>query len=144
DPSGAIHALKAQFFADAMKVLVRPQIEADVALLEQRVHMFAQQLNEYMQVETLSKNEQFTFFRRLLNFDKWRVEGNPQSGQFLDYQVANSNVEAERDHLRVGDHFVRLFTMKESIAETKPLVLDQLLKIPCNFYAVTEWTPIRN
>src|SRR5271166_5104626 len=97
-----------------------------------------------MQVETLLKNEQFTFFRRLLNFDKWRVDGKPQSGQFLDYQVVNSNIEAERDHLRVGDHFVRLFTMKEAIAETRPLVLDQLLKIPSNFYAVTEWTPVSN
>ena len=129
DPSGAIHELKAQFAADVMKVLLRTQIEADVALLEQRVQMFAQQLAEYMQVETLPKNEQFTFFRRLLNFDKWRVDGKPQSGQFLDYQVVQSNIDAERDHLRVGDHFVRLFTMKEAMAETRPLVLDQLLKI---------------
>ena len=144
DPSGAIHELKAQFAADVMKVLLRTQIEVDVALLEQRVQMFAQQLAEYMQVETLPKNEQFTFFRRLLNFDKWRVGGKPQSGQFLDYQVVNSNIEAERDHLRVGDHFVRLFTMKEAMAETRPLVLDQLLKIPSNFYAVTEWTPVSN
>ncbi len=52
DPSGAIHELKAQFAADVMKVLLRTQIEADVALLEQRVQMFAQQLAEYMQVET--------------------------------------------------------------------------------------------
>ena len=127
-----------------MKVLLRTQIERDVALLEQRVEMFAQQLSEFMAVAKLSQEEQFTFFRRLLNFDKWRVEGKSQSRQFLDYQVVNSNIEAERDHLRVGDHFVRLFTMKESMTETKPLVLDQLLKIPCNFYAVTEWLPIPN
>jgi type IV secretion/conjugal transfer VirB4 family ATPase len=54
----------------------------------------------------------------------------------------NSNIEAERDHLRVGDHFVRVLTMKESIVETRPLVLDQLLKISANFYAVTEWVPM--
>ena len=41
----------------------------------------------------------------------------------------NSNIEAERDHLRVGDHFVRVLTMKEAITETRPLVLDSLLKI---------------
>src|SRR6185437_3780433 len=33
-------------------------------------------------------------------------------------------------------------TMKEAIAETRPLVLDALLKIPANFYAVTEWVPV--
>src|SRR6202000_1582376 len=44
--------------------------------------------------------------------------------------------------LRVADHSVRVLTMKEVIGETRPLVLDQLLKIPGNFYVVTEWTPL--
>ena len=78
----------------------------------------------------------------MLNYDDWRVAGRPQSTQFLDYQVVNSNIEAERDHLRVGDHIVRVLTMKEAITETKPLVLDALLKIPANFYVATEWTPL--
>jgi type IV secretion system protein TrbE len=56
--------------------------------------------------------------------------------------VVNSNIEAERDHLRVGDHFVRILTMKEAIAETRPLFLDRLFKIEGNFYVVTEWTPL--
>jgi hypothetical protein len=45
-------------------------------------------------------------------------------------------------HLRVGDHIVHVLTMKEAITETRPLVLDVLLKIPANFYVVTEWTPL--
>ena len=81
-------------------------------------------------------------FRRLLNYDAWRIAGRPQSTQFLDYQVVNSDIEAERDHLRIGDHIVRVLTMKEAITETRPLVLDALLKIPGNFQVVTEWTPI--
>jgi len=64
--------------------------------------------------------------------------------QFLDYQVTNSDVEAERDHLRVGDHYVRVLTIKEAISETKPLVLKQLLEIQTNFFVVTEWVPIDN
>ena len=32
--------------------------------------------------------------------------------------------------------------MKEAIAETRPLALDALLKIPANFRVVTEWTPL--
>lgn len=78
----------------------------------------------------------------MLNYDDWRIAGKPQSTQFLDYQVVNATVEAERDHLRVGDHFVRVLTMKEAITETRPLVLDSLLKIAANFYVVTEWTPL--
>ena len=90
----------------------------------------------------LEQTGQLHFFRRLLNFDDWRIAGKPRGTQFLDYQVANSDIEAERDHLRVGDHFVRVLTMKEAIAETRPLVLDALLKIPANFHVVTEWVPL--
>ena len=56
--------------------------------------------------------------------------------------MVNSDIEAERDHLRIGDHYVRLLTMKEAIAETRPMVLDRLLKINANFHVVTEWVPL--
>ncbi len=142
DPAGALGELKAQFTTDNMKTLLRSQIEHDVACLDQRVQAFARQLADFMQIEVLGRQGQFTFFRRLLNFDDWRVAGKPQSTQFLDYQVVNSNIEAERDHLRVGDHIIRVLTMKEAITETRPLALDALLKIPANFRVITEWTPL--
>jgi type IV secretion system protein VirB4 len=142
DPQGGIRELKAQFTSDNMKVLLRTQIDADLVRLEQRVQNFTRQLADLMPIEVQGQQAQFSFFRRLLNFDDWRIAGKPQSTQYLDYQVVNSNIEAERDHLRVGDHFVRILTMKESIAETRPLVLDRLLKIEGNFYVVTEWTPL--
>jgi len=142
DPEGAIAELKSQFTNDSMKTLLRTHVERDLQRLDQHVQAFARQLADFMQIEILNRQGKFTFFRRLLNYDDWRVAGRPQSTQFLDYQVANSDIEAERDHLRVGDHIVRVLTMKEAITETRPLVLDALLKIPANFYVVTEWTPL--
>ena len=142
DPAGAFGELKTQFTSSSMKTLLRAQIEGDLGRLEQRVQAFIRQLSDFMQIEVLNQQGQFSFFRRLLNYDDWRIAGKPQSTQFLDYQVVNSNIEAERDHLRVGDHVVRILTMKEAISETRPLVLDSLLKIPANFYVVTEWTPV--
>jgi len=141
DPQGGFSELKAQFTSDNMKTLLRSHIDADLVRLEQRVQNFTRQLADLMPIEVQGQQAQFRFFRRLLNFDEWRIAGGPQSTQYLDFQVVNSNIEAERDHLRVGDHFVRILTMKESIAETRPLVLDRLLKIEGNFYVVTEWTP---
>jgi len=111
---------------DNMKVLLRTQIDADLIKLEQRVQNFMRQLADLMPVEVQKQQAQFSFFCRLLNFDDWRIAGKSQSTKYLDYQVVNSNIEAERDHLRVGDHFVRILTMKESIAETRTLVLDRL------------------
>ncbi len=142
DPAGAIDELKAQFSNDSMKTLLRSQIEHDLGKLEQRVQAFVQQLADFMQMEVLDQQGQFTFFRRLLNYDDWRIVGRPQSTQFLDYQVVNSNIEAERDHLRVVDHIVRVLTVKEALTETRPLVLDALLKIPASFMVCTEWTPL--
>ena len=142
DPQGGFGELKAQFASDNMKTLLRSHIDADLVRLEQRVQNFTRQLADLMPIEVQGQRAQFRFFRRLLNFDEWRIAGRPHSTQYLDFQVVNSNIEAERDHLRVGDHFVRILTMKESIAETRPLVLDRLLKIEGNFYVVTEWTPL--
>jgi type IV secretory pathway VirB4 component len=142
DPEGAIGELKSQFTNDSMKTLLRTHIERDLQRIDQQVQAFTRQLADFMQIEVLNRQGQFRFFRRLLNYDDLRVAGRPQSTQFLDYQVVNSDIEAERDHLRVGDHIVRVLTMKEAITETRPLVLDALLKIPANFYVVTEWTPL--
>jgi len=142
DPQGAIRELKAQFTNDNMKILLRKQIDTDMVRLEQCVQNFNRHLADLMPIEVQGQQAQFSFFRRLLNFDDWRIAGKPQSTQYLDFQVVNSNIEAERDHLRVGDHFVRILTMKEAIAETRPLVLDRLFKIEGNFYVVTEWTPL--
>src|SRR5260370_9574823 len=125
-----------------MKPLLRTQIERDLQRPDHHVQAFTRQLTDFIQIAILNRQGQFRFFRRLPNFDDWRVAGKPQSTQFLDYQVVNSNIEAERDHLRVGDHIVRVLTMKEAITETRPLALDALLKIPANFRVITEWTPL--
>jgi hypothetical protein len=125
-----------------MKTLLLSQLQTDCAALHQRVQAFVHQLADFVSIEILDQTGQLQFFRRLLNFDESRISGKPKSTQFLDYQVANSDIEAERDHLRVGDHFVRILTMKEAIAETRPLVLDALLKVPANFHVVTEWVPV--
>ena len=142
DPSGAVGELQAQFSSNSMKTLLRSQIEKDWARLHQHVQAFVRQLADFVSIECLEQAAQLQFFGRLLNFDDWRILCQPQSTQFLDYQVANSDIEAERDHLRVGDHFVRVLTMKEAISETHPLVLDALLKFAANFHVVTEWTPL--
>ena len=114
DPAGGIGELKAQFTNDSVKTLLRSQIERSVRHLDQQVQAFCRQLADLMEVAVLNQQGQFTFFRRLLNYDAWRIAGRPQSTQFLDYQVVNSDIEAERDHLRIGDHIVRVLTMPSS------------------------------
>jgi type IV secretion system protein TrbE len=144
DPSGATAELHSQFSSSSVKRLLRSHIASDLGRLEQRVRAFAGQLADFVDVEVLLQAAQFRFLRRLLNYEHSRIAGALQSTQFLDYQVVNSDIEAERDHLRVGPHFVRVLTMKEAIGETRPLVLDALLKIEGNFLVCTEWVPVTN
>ena len=142
DPMAGLRELKAQFSNDKMKILLREHIEADLLKLEQRVNSFIRQLADFLPIDALQRDDCFRFFCRLVNYDLWRIEGKPITGQFLDCQVVNSDIEAERDYLRVGNHFVRVLTMKEAIGETKPLVLKQLLEIQANFCIATEWAPL--
>jgi type IV secretion system protein VirB4 len=53
DPAGAMNELNAQFIGNRMKTLLRSQIEADLARLEQRVGGFVRQLADFVQITVL-------------------------------------------------------------------------------------------
>jgi|SRR5579872_2039717 len=90
DPGGAVGELKAQFTNDCIKTLLRSQIERSVRHLNQQVQAFCRQLADLMEVAVLNQQGQFTFFRRLLNYEACHIAGRPQSTQFLDYQIEDS------------------------------------------------------
>ena len=139
DPKRSIEELKGLFTGSRMTNLLKEELSLDAAKLHQRVSAFIRHLQQDTAIEILNSDQQFTFLRRLVNYDDFRIAGRPKSSQYLDYQIVNSNIEAERDHLRVGDHFVRVLTMKEAISETRPMVLDKLLKLDANFMVCIEW-----
>ena len=64
--------------------------------IDQHMQAFARQLTDFMQIEILNRQGQFSFFRRLLNYDDWRVAGWPQSTQFLDYQLVNWSIPTSK------------------------------------------------
>lgn len=144
DPNGGFQELKAQFSNDKRKFLLREQIEADLLRLEQRVHSFVRQLSDLVQIEILGQTDSFHFFRRLVNYDPWRIEGLPTGSHFLDYQVANLMLKRNAIICAWVITYIRVLTIKEAISETKPLVLKQLLEIRANFCVVSEWVPIDN
>jgi hypothetical protein len=52
---------------------LRSDIDADLIKLTQRVENFSRQLADLVAIETQGKGASFTFFRRLVNFDDWRI-----------------------------------------------------------------------
>ena len=126
DPAGAIGELKTQFTSDSMKTLLRSQIEAGPCAAGAAGTGIQPPARRLHADRSAGPAGPVSILPPTAQLRPWRIAGKPQSTQFLDYQVVNSNIEAERDHLRVGDHFVRVLTMKEAITETRPLVLDAL------------------
>ena len=102
-PAAALADLKAQFVGEQMRTLVRTEDRARP--LQARAARGALHLGNSptsRRSNVLGMDQQFSFFRRLVNFDAWRIAGKPKASQYLDYQIVNSNIEAERDHLRVS------------------------------------------
>jgi type IV secretory pathway VirB4 component len=84
DPAGAVGELRVQFTSDSMKTLLRTHIDCDLQRLDQHVQTFARQLADFMQIEVLNQQGQFRFFRRLLNYDNWRIAGSTCLSANLD------------------------------------------------------------
>jgi type IV secretion system protein TrbE len=139
DPSTSIRELIKQFSGDAMTLFLKTELNEDAETLRHDTESFVHHLSQDTNIQILKMDQQFTFLRRLINFDEYRIIGKPKSTQYLDFQVANSTIEAERDHLRVGNHFVRILTMKEAPSETRPLILDAILKLDSTFTVCLEW-----
>ena len=87
--------------------------------------------------------EAFLLLRRLVNPDPVKASGpGLRYPTYVDYLVADSPLEAYRDHLRSGDYYVRTVTLKDPPAQTWPLILKRLYELPANYHLVTEWHPL--
>ncbi len=133
------------FASEKTRILVAEQIESISQHLEHRVRSFVQQLEDLLLIELLSSQAAFCVLYHTLNFDEWK-RGNAKllSPASLDVQVCDTEIEAHRDHLRTGDQYLKVLTLKEPPSETWPLILRDLLEIKASFAVITEWKAIEN
>jgi len=112
--------------------------------LHQRIRSFVVQLEDSVKPVLLDKQEAFAFFRRLLNFAPYKAMGSIKYDLFVDYQLCNSSLECYPDHLRLGEHYVKIMTLKEPPARTRAHMLRALAGIPSNYIITSEWKPESN
>ena len=142
-PRAAYEQLAASLSKTSMKTLLAGELNVANTILQQKVHSFIRQLSDMVEITILQKEAAFQVFYRLLNLEPWKIANARLLGpRYLDTQLCDSNIEANRDHLRVGDYYVRILTMKDAVSETRPLLLRSLLEIETNFHIVTEWMPL--
>ena len=115
---------------------------APSGILHQKAQAFEVQLSE-VGLRRQSKSEAFRFFRQLLNYDSATVDAATLTHDaHLDYFVADSAVECNRDHLVVGRRMVRALSMKEPPSQTFAHLLADLYEVPGELIACLEWQRI--
>jgi len=144
-PGSSMREMRALLSGNKQRTLIYEQIERDRLRLQQKVQSLSGQLNDLMTVELPGAEETFRILRRLVNFRPSKIQGaRLYSARRIDYQLCDSELEAHRGYLRMDDDYLRVLTLKELPAETRPLLLQGLFDIQANFHIVTEWHPVDN
>jgi len=139
-PLAALRELRAWFSTQKQIVLQDRELSRAESILLQKTRSFLLQVQDFVSVRMLDKQDAFRVLTQILNFAPQKIEhARLKHDTFLDYYLCGSHLECHRGHLRVDDYYVKVFTLKEPSAQSFPLMLKRLLEVQANFYVVTEW-----
>ena len=139
-PSKALDELRAHFSGRQQVVLLDREISKGQASLRQKVDSFILQVNDFLPMRLLDKQEAFRVLKQTLNFDPQKIAlARLKYDTFLDYYLCESHLECHRGFLRLDDFYVKVLTLKEPSAQSFPLIFERLLEVQANYHVVTEW-----
>lgn len=139
-PSKALAELRAHFSGRKQVVLLDREISKGQAGLRQKVDSFILQVNDFLPITLLDKQEAFRVLKQTLNFDPQKIAlARLKYDTFLDYYLCESHLECHRGFLRLDDYYVKVLTLKEPSAQSFPLIFERLLEVQANYHVVTEW-----
>jgi type IV secretion system protein VirB4 len=140
NPRKSLADLCARFSTQASVRLDEREIARAESALLQKAENFRTHVSDFVSARILGKEEAFSALKRTLNFDAVKLQAaRLKHDTFLDYYLAESHLECHRGHLRVGEEYVKVLTLKEPSAHTFPLLLKGLLDVRANYHVVTEW-----
>jgi type IV secretion/conjugal transfer VirB4 family ATPase len=139
-PKSALADLRAWFSTKGQVVRLDAALSRTHATLLRKIRTFIVQVSDFVVVRMLQKQEAFRVLKRTLNFSpRMYDQARLLHDTFLDCSLCESELECHRGHLRVGDEYVKVLTLKEPSAQSFPLIFRKLLEVPANFHVVTEW-----
>lgn len=140
EPRGAYRELRATFSKSKRVEIIDAEIEQLTGTLTAKARSFCLQVNDFLPLQILGKEDAFRILKRLLNFAPRKVENaRLKHDTFLDWYLCESHLECHRSYLRLDDSFVKVLTLKEPPAQTFPLIFKSLLEVQANYFIVTEW-----
>jgi type IV secretion system protein VirB4 len=134
--------LKSLFSARKEILLIEEEVDhASTALLRQANNLVSY-LSDLVEIRLLQKQEAFKMLRRVFNPDPAKQQERLKFDVMTYKYLVGSPVESHRDHLTVDGYHTRVLTLREEPSESRPLILQQLLRIPATYHITTEWQAV--
>ena len=106
-------ALRAWLSADHTRHILEAELDRAIGTLHHKAQALEVQVSD-IGLTRLAKADAFRFFRQLVNYDPAAIDAARLTHDtHLDYFVPDSAIDCHRDHLMVGDRFVKVLSMKE-------------------------------
>jgi type IV secretory pathway VirB4 component len=135
--------LRRRLSAAHVMTLLDGDLRRAVTHLHRQADAFAAQVTDAVRPTLLAKAEVFRFLRHLLNPAPQKADAATlKYDAYVDFFVADSTVECERDALYIDGYHLKVLTMKEPPGRTFAHVLSELLAIPSRFVACLEWVRV--
>ena len=141
-PKAGTKNLKTLFSAKREIVLIEAEIDQAATILLRQATSFASHLSDLADVKLLPKQDAFGMLRRIFNVDPDKRREAMKFDVMTDKYLVSSPLESHSDHLTLDGYHTRVLTLREEPSESRPLVLQQLLRIPATFQIVSEWRTV--
>ena len=121
------------------------EAERAIEILDGTVRSFQSLVEDMLHSKVLEEREARHFLRNLVNYDQEHANTfRSEPGDRLDYTLADSQIEVNRDHLRVNDAYVKCIGLKQLPGVTGPNLLNDLLAVDSDLIVCVEWRPKSN
>lgn len=138
-------ALEEALSNESKVIVLEKDVRKAGETIASRVESFSIQLSDMIEARILDKYGAYRFFRQILNYSRDRADSIAlKYDTFIDYFAAGESLECHRDHLVIGDRYVKVLTLKDPPGRTSANLLRMLVELPANFIAVSEWTREEN
>jgi type IV secretion system protein VirB4 len=134
--------LRTLFSAKKEIVLVEDEIDQSATIVLRQANSFVSHLSDLTEIKLLKKQDAFRMLRRVFNVDPSKQSERLKFDVMTDKYLVSSPLESHTDHLTLDGYYARVLTLREEPSESRPLVLQQLLRIPATFYIATEWRAV--
>src|SRR5581483_189596 len=134
--------LKSLFSAKKEILLIEDEIDQAATILLRQANSLVSYLADLVEIRLLKKDAAFEMLLRIFNVDPRKQEQRLKFDVMTDKYLVGSPLESHPDHLTIGGYYTRVLTLREEPSESRPLVLQQLLRISATYHIVTEWRAV--